>query len=213
MQFPKSRNKGFSIVELLIAMSIFAFLSTVSVLSYNNFNNRVGVDILAHQIAQFAQEARVSALSVKHSVGGSGTDAALYPGYGIHFRRASTTMFTYFADINNDKYFSPGGTCGSVGLGSECEKQINLLKGVTITVLCADTLSGTASTTACKTAGMPNIVDEFDVVFKRPSPDAIITTKNSGVPTSVSMVQVKIMSNKGYSRMVDFTNTGQISVR
>jgi prepilin-type N-terminal cleavage/methylation domain-containing protein len=141
-----NKKRGFSFVELTIAVSIFAFLSTVTVMSYNNFNNRIGVDILAHQIAQFGHEAQVSALSVKRSVNGD------FPGYGIHFEKASTTQFIFFADLNNDKIYTPGAAaCGTSG--AECEKVVKLLKGVTIKTLCGKAdVGGITDATNCTSA-------------------------------------------------------------
>lgn len=213
-KLPKQRNRGFSFIELSISVAIFAFLSTVTVLSYNNFNNRIGVDILAHQIAQFGHEAQVDSLSVKRSASG------VYPGYGIHFDRASTTQFIFFADTGNglgggpDYLFNNSGTCG--GINDECEKKVNLLKGVTISALCGLRKSGVPNHTADCTNGIStDSAQSFDFVFRRPSPDAAIMGKPTSVmaPEAYSVAQVIIKSNKGYQRIVEFWNTGQISVK
>lgn len=207
-KFPQQKKGGFSFIELSISIAIFAMLSTVTVMSYNNFNNRIGVDILAHQIAQFGHEAQVSSLSVKRS--GSGT----FSGYGVHFDRASTTQFLYFADNNADYLYTPSGTCGT--FGSECEKQINLLKGVTISALCGLRASTTHSGSSDCTNGLStDFAQSFDFVFRRPSPDASIMGKpaTSSPAESYSVAQVIIKSNKGYQRIVEFWNTGQISVK
>lgn len=204
-----NKKKGFSFVELTIAVSIFAFLSTVTVMSYNNFNNRIGVDILAHQIAQFGHEAQVSALSVKRSAGG------VFPGYGIHFEKASTTEFIFFADLNNDKIYNPGGACGTAA--SECEKVVKLLKGVTIKTLCGKAdVNGITDVANCTGAdGAPEASESFDIVFRRPSPDASIFGKTASTSTSspYSVGKIKISSAKGYMRSILFYITGQITVK
>jgi prepilin-type N-terminal cleavage/methylation domain-containing protein len=207
-RLPKQKNRGFSFIELSISIAIFAFLSAVTVMSYNNFNNRVGVDILAHQIAQFGQEAQVDSLSVKRSLGGT------YSGYGIHFERASTTQFIFFADNNANYLFDNDGSCGLPG--DECEKQVNLLKGVTISALCG-LQAGSSHTPAadCTNGVAKDNAQSFDFVFRRPSPDASIMGKPTAVaaPEAYSVAQVIISSNKGYQRIVEFWNTGQISVK
>lgn len=205
---PKQKNRGFSFIELSISIAIFATLSTVTVLSYNNFNNRIGVDILAHQIAQFGHEAQVNSLSVKRSFNGT------YAGYGVHFDRASTTQFVFFADLDGDYVFDNNGNCSVVG--AECEKKINLLKGVTISALCGLRSGATHAGSADCTSGIStDFAQSFDFVFKRPSPDAAIRGKPSAVapPEAFSVAQVIIKSNKGYQRIVEFWNTGQISVK
>lgn len=202
-----NKKRGFSFVELTIAVSIFAFLSTVTVMSYNNFNNRIGVDILAHQIAQFGHEAQVSALSVKRA---SNND---YPGYGLHFEKASTTQFIFFADLDKDKVYTPGGVCGTSG--SECEKVVQLLKGVTIKALCGQAdAGGTDDDANCTLAdGAPHLSNAFDIVFRRPSPDASIMGMSTTTPNSYSVAKVKISSAKGYTRSILFYITGQITVK
>lgn len=204
-----NKKRGFSFVELTIAVSIFAFLSTVTVMSYNNFNNRIGVDILAHQIAQFGHEAQVSALSVKRSVGGD------FPGYGIHFDKASTTQFIFFADLDNDKVYTPGGVCGTSS--AECEKVVQLLKGVTFKTMCGmAAANGITDDTNCTLAdGAPHASESFDIVFRRPSPDASILGRVPHMATSspYSVAKIKISSAKGYTRSILFYITGQITVK
>lgn len=207
-KLPKQKNRGFSFIELSISIAIFATLSTITVLSYNNFNNRIGVDILAHQIAQFGHEAQVTSLSVKRSLSGT------YSGYGIHFDRASTTQFIFFADNNANYLFDNNGSCGMAG--DECEKKINLLKGVTITALCGLRASTTHSGSADCTSGLStDFAQSFDFVFRRPSPDASIQGKptSASAPEAYSVAQVIITSSKNYQRIVEFWNTGQISVK
>lgn len=210
-----NRKRGFSLVELMIAVSIFAFLSVVSVISYANFNNRIGVDTLAHQIAQFGHEAQVSALSVKRNVNG------IYPAYGIHFDIASSTSMIFFADLNDGNLIydkSAGDSCGKVT--DECEKTVKLLKGVSIIALCGgsegEIVGGnTDGGVNCKYPDAHYTSDTFDIVFKRPSPDANIIgrkTANS-TPEPYSTAQVIISSNKGYKRTITFYITGQITVK
>ncbi len=203
-----NKKRGFSFIELMISVSIFAFLSAITVAYYANFNNRIGVDTLAHQMAQFGHEAQVSALSVKRGSYGNN-----YPGYGLHFERASTTEFVFFADLNGDKAYTPNGACGTPT--SECEKVVKLLKGVTITALCGNTSGGITDAINCTTSGMPHISQAFDIVFTRPNPDAQIKGKASTTApmTDYSTAQVIISSVKGYKKSVQFYITGQVTVK
>ena len=204
-----NKKRGFSFVELMIAVSIFALLSTVTIGSYANFNNRIGVDTLAHQIAQFGHEAQVSALSVKRAYDGN------YPGYGIHFDSASTTQFVFFADLDGNKtYTESAAPCGTAT--SECEKKVNLLKEVSIVALCGNASSGgIVDSQNCTSVGLANKSYSFDIVFKRPNPDANIIGRNSlgGSDVPYSAAQVIISSNKGYKKSVQFYITGQVTVK
>lgn len=204
-----NKKRGFTFVELMISVSIFAFLSLITVRSYVNFNNRIGVDTLAHQIAQFGHEAQVSALSVKKSAGNK------YPAYGLHFDKASSTQFIFFADLNNNGTFDDNGSCGTAV--SECEKRINLLQGVKIKALCGNSASGHYENDInCVTNGMKDISYMTEVMFKRPNPDAIIKGRLNNAtepPRDYSVAQVIIASAKDYRKSVQFYITGQITVK
>ncbi len=191
----------------MIAVSIFGILSTITISSYANFNNRIGVDTLAHQIAQFGHEAQVSALSVKRSVNGT------FPGYGIHFETASSSQIIFFADLDGDSMFDTNGSCGNAA--DECERTIKLLKGVTISALCGNTAGGTTDGINCKYLDSPHKAAMFDIVFKRPNPDANIIGKtivgSAAVPYSTA--QIVISSAKGYKKTITFYVTGQVTVK
>ncbi len=206
-------SRGFSFPELIIAVGIFALLSVATVSVYANFNNRTGVDLLAHQIAQFGREAQVSALSVKKSLGGT-TDPTAYPAYGLFFDKASTTSFVFFADLNGNGKYDPSASCGSVG--SECERKIQFLKGVQISAICGELKAGYDSGRCTFGHVSTNFVepDTFSIMFKRPSPDAQIRgTKGALGPHTFYTSVIAITSAKGYSRFVQFYNTGQVTVK
>ena len=123
----RNSQKGFSYVELIVVLSIFAIISSVSIFDYNSFQARVDIQNLANDIALQVLQAQSSALSglqppsgtFTNSLGGTGK-----PAYGVYFSTTSSlgadsTHFIYFADLNNDNLFSsngcPGGECMSIG--------------------------------------------------------------------------------------------------
>jgi prepilin-type N-terminal cleavage/methylation domain-containing protein len=200
-------KRGFSFPELIIAVGIFALLSVATVSVYANFNNRTGVDLLAHQIAQFGREAQVSALSVKKSMINNS-----YPGYGVYFNKASSTSLIFFADTDTDGMYDAGsGACGTVG--SECEKKVSLLKGVTIYSICTDESAGFVLGSGVECEAGENYLDSTTIIFKRPSPDARLIGVQNGVLKNLSWITVTIRSAKGYKRSVRFYNTGQVTVK
>ena len=204
-----SRQGGFSIIELLVAIAIFLVLSGAFLMNYNKFNKRVTLDTLAHQIGQWVREAQVSAMSVKHARAQSG----VFPGYGLHFSMATRDRFVYFADLDNDKQYDPpavGQKCGDANV--ECEKEVVLLRGNTIASLCGDTPVVTASSVACGTLDISN---RFDITFVRPSPDATINGDLSGVgfPTQYSRARITVLSVAGHRRTIEVWTTGQVSIQ
>ncbi len=187
---------------MIVAMSIFIMLTSVMLFKYNTMNTRLTLDTLAHQIAQWTRETQVSAMSVKSHVGSYNT------GYGLHFDTTVPTQFIFFADLDGDKKYTPGGTCGDAA--SECVQVVNLLKGNTISMLCGESKGNAQG--GCS-AGLESLIDT-DIVFTRPDPDAYINGEYSlGNRNNYARNQITVQAVTGYNRMVEVWTTGQVSVK
>lgn len=200
----RSKSKGsggFSMIELIVVMTIFITLTTVMLFNYNSMNSRITLDTLAHQIAQWVRQTQVSAMSVKSHSGNYNV------GYGLHFDRTNPNQFIFFYDLNNDKTYTPGGVCGDAA--SECVQTVTLPKGNTIVLLCAEALG--VAQGACA-PGLNEVVAGGDIVFIRPDTDAHISIETGVTPYPVSRLQVTVSSVKGYKRSIDIWTTGQASV-
>ena len=195
-------SAGFSIVELIVTLTIFITLTTVMLFKYNTMNTRLTLDTLAHQIAQWTRETQISAMSVKSHAGSYST------GYGLHFDTLVPNQFIFFADLDGDKKYTPGGTCGDVA--SECVQVVNLLKGNTIAMLCGENKGNPPG--ACP-SGLEALMDT-DIVFTRPDPDAFINGEYSlGNRNNYARNQITVQAVTGYSRTVEVWTTGQVSVK
>ncbi len=201
-------NKGFTLIEMIIAVSIFVGLTTTLLFNYNGFNKRLSLDTLAHQIAQWARDAQVSAMSVRRA----STDAGKFPGYGLHFERATPTEFIFFADLDGDKRYTPPGAgvnCGDPL--TECEKIIKILQGNKIEKLCGESSAVVAVSADC---GSFDNADDFDIVFTRPNPDAEIRGEYApSSPTSYARAEISVVSPLEHRRTIEVWTTGQISVQ
>lgn len=204
-----SLGRGFSIIELIVAVSIFIILTTTLLFNYNSFNRHITLDTLAHQIAQWVRDAQVSAMSVKRS----DTGVATFPGYGLHFDITTPNKFIYFADLNQNKTYDllvAPAKCGDPLV--ECKKEITLLRGNAIDSLCGE-VSTPSFTAKCGTIfGGSNL---FDIVFTRPNPDADITGDLNGASfgTAYDRARITVASPSGYKRTIEIWTTGQISVQ
>lgn len=208
---PKRKLKGaFSIIELIVAMTIFLVLSSVMLADYNGMNSRITLDTNAHQIAQWVRQTQVSAMSVKHT----GASANTFPGYGLHFDRTTPGQFVFFADLNGDHKYSPftsPAKCGDAG--EECEQIVTLPKGNIIQNLCSE-LAPPFIGTSINCAAPLNDANTSDIVFTRPDPDAIIGGMYSGTNYGTSSrAEIYLASAKGHKRMVEVWVTGQVSVQ
>ena len=199
------KHGGFSLIELLVAISIFLILSTTLLFNYNGMNLRLTLDMLAHQTAQWVRETQVSAMSVRHT-----TDVTKFPGYGLHFTRANPGQFVFFADFNGDRRYTdiPSGmNCKDTGV--ECQEVIKFQKGNIIKSLCSDV--GTAGVSGCD---IYLSAENIDIVFTRPDPDAVITVVDStSAVLTASRARITLQSLSGYQRTIEVWTTGQISVQ
>lgn len=221
-QLPKS-GAGFSVVELIVAIGIFSILTATFLFNYGSFDRRVTVDILAHQIATWVHNAQVSAMSIRRSRTGVTEQEQFRSGYGLHFDLATPNKFVYFADLNNDRVYTPlpvNAKCGDPSV--ECEQEITLLQGNFVSSLCGDKPIGTQSANcASVTPGSPSLytTNTLDIVFVRPDPFTasvwgdLDTTVDPHVPIAYSHAEITVSSPKGYHHTITVWITGQVSVR
>lgn len=207
-KLPPTHKGGFTLIELLVAISILLVLSTAMLANYNSMNTRLTLDTLAHQTAQWVRETQVLAMSVKQTTGG----ANAFPGYGLHFDRATPTQFIFFADFDGDKNYTPipgGKACSDAGV--ECQKIITLRQGNTISKLCMASALSTGAALDCGAYLSASIVD---IIFTRPDPDALIRAVDSiNATIDVSNARITITTPTNYSRTVEVWTTGQVSVQ
>jgi hypothetical protein len=207
-----SHHKGFSILELIIAMSIFIMITTVLLVNYNSINQRLSLDMLAHQIAQWIRETQVSAMSVRSHFGGD-----FRQGFGLHFNMAEAQHFIYFADLpesgaDGDKSYDilpDGAVCGDAN--AECVQDVAILQGNKIELIC-----GKVDNTVTFQGDCPSGYDELDsvdIVFTRPDPDAAINGMVAGSPESYGNVLITLRSIAGDARNVSVWMTGQVTVQ
>ena len=84
--FLKPTNRGFSLVELLVVISIFTIISSVVVFRQSKFSSDILITNLAYQMALEIREAQTYGIGVKSVdnpviIG----DSKFKYGYGIHF--------------------------------------------------------------------------------------------------------------------------------
>ena len=197
-------NQGFSLVEVLVSISIIVMIISTVLYNYGGFNDRLAISAGAQEIAIAVRQAQTYGLTVKEvAVGGGSFSSA----YGVYFDYNSTpTNYYIFADTNNNHKYDVGSGCGSGS--TECIEKFTLRNGVTITSVCNET--------ACAPTGALSTVRMMDVTFLRPNPDATIyftTAAGADVITNALTGKVVLTSNKGNTVTVTIESTGQVSVQ
>jgi prepilin-type N-terminal cleavage/methylation domain-containing protein len=228
--FPRGQSfgatkAGFTIIEMLIVVAIFAVVATVLLFNYRDFSNNVSVRNLAEETGLAVRKSQSYATSIHSIAGTNGALSDTYPAYGVSFSVNTTgaqtydptvTSFALFADIspsNNtvtNNLYDNNGSCGSPSNGQECLESFGLKDLDTIVSLCTDV----PSSNSCFT---PQTGGTVNVVFHRPNPDAVICVVapgNGGACSAqmASYLKVTVASVKGLQHVITIWNTGQISI-
>ena len=87
MIFRKKANSGFTLVELLITISIFVILTGVVLFSQSKFNGSILLTNLAYDTAVTLRQAQTYGINIKEFNTGSGTGQ--FVPYGVHFATSS----------------------------------------------------------------------------------------------------------------------------
>jgi len=191
----KQKNKGFTLVEMLISVGIFTVMSGIILANYPEFRSRSALDNLTAQIAIVFREAQVYGISVREE----GT-ANFSTGYGVHvdITGENKKQLIIFADLNKNFIYDSG--------TDSVLETFRLNGGETIADLCAPSCVGSVGS-------ISTYPDSLTAVFVRPNPDAYFTVDSSPDRTMPS-ISLKVSNRSGsYSRYVEVYTTGQISVR
>ena len=138
-------QKGFTLVEMVVTVAIFAIISTVVIVRNAKFDDEVLLNNLAYDIALSVRQAQQYGINVRVSQGISDRP------YGIYFENESTT-YVLFIDSDNDLFYdAPQETLQTFTIG----------RGASVGDLCDDEASDCG-------------LDDLTIVFRRPEPDAII---------------------------------------
>lgn len=95
-------NGGMTYVELIVVLSIFAVLSTVSIYNYGIFESSIDIKNLASDIALQVVQAQNSSLNGLLPPAGYNYDPVDWkPAYGVYFDISTPKQFIYFVDLSN----------------------------------------------------------------------------------------------------------------
>lgn len=199
----KDRNirRGFTIMELLVTLSVFALLTTVVLVNFRQVDNSLLLQNVAQQVALVVRKAQISGISVQGINSGGST---VFPSYGVNFDTSLNTVFRLFADLpsGSGNGILNGVACpGAIVLGDECVQRYVMWRGYTIKHLCGNQKTGGILATCS--------LSRLDISFKRPNPDAIIVGDST---TTFSDGEIILQSRLGKTKTIIIWKTGQISI-
>ncbi|NOY35892.1 MAG: prepilin-type N-terminal cleavage/methylation domain-containing protein [bacterium] len=187
-------GSGFTLVELLVTMSILVVITSMILANYPKFSGTLALKRTAQEIALTVRQAQVYGLSVREFGAGSG----VFPGYGVHFDIVgSPDTFVLFADINKNKSYDAGDGCG--GASTECVQMFKINTGDKISKLCGDEQSFPPGDCS---------LGQLDIVYLRPTPT--VTLEGDG--SSFSDADIVVRSPRGEEKKIKVWLSGQIGV-
>lgn len=204
--FYEQCSRGFSLVELLVVLSIFSLITSVVLVQGSRFDSSILLTNLAYETALTIREAQVYGISVRGETGASGL--AFQHAYGVYFGGDDKSIVSFIDRTDNRKYDLGTGVCREVG--SECLDILKINRGNRVAKFCAIS-AGSSSTTYCTDdSNSSSHLDDLSITFKRPNPDAVIKNSADILFKSASIV---LSSADGLSqRTLNIEATGQISI-
>ena len=209
-------NRGFTVIELVVSIGIFAIMTALVVAKYGNFNQSTFLTDTAYDLALALHTAQNYGLSVKNV---NGADNPFGLPYGIDFTTsasgfscgsvtASNKRIVLFADADPA---TPDGVCGASGSPNDLSvTSYALTRGATIAPY-----TGVAGNGLCAGSGSGcsfYAVNRLDVTYTRPNPEAKICVNGSNSPC-YSYAEISIIGTDGSVRTVAVRQNGQISVK
>jgi prepilin-type N-terminal cleavage/methylation domain len=186
----KPTEGGFTLVELLISISIMVIVASIILTRQTAFNSAVLLRGQAYEIALQVREVQLSAVSA------SGVSGNFRSVLGVHFdtNNLSDDHFHQFRDADDDNFYDP---VEEFGLQGRLDPRFEIAELRVI----GDTITGT----------------EVSAIFVRPNFDARFFDSSGELAASSLEIDVRRRGSTGTGpgdvRTIEITSTGQISVQ
>ncbi|KKQ76894.1 MAG: hypothetical protein A3F20_04295 [Candidatus Zambryskibacteria bacterium RIFCSPHIGHO2_12_FULL_39_21] len=193
-----SKNKGFTLTELLVVIGIATVLMTAIIFKQNGWNDQLSVNTQAYEMVLSIRQAQIYSLGVREYTAGTGDKFNL--GYGIYLDEDNLNQYVFFADKDGDQKYDIG----------EAVETKTFTRGVTINRFCG--LNPGLQERCSPDAGN---VYTLHLSFLRPEPKANIVLLNNGGNMSASInppaiIYLRSVGGKESRILVELS--GQISI-
>lgn len=212
--FSSKCGGGFTLIELMVVLTIITVLSGIVLSSQSSFNKTLILSNTAYDIALTLRSVETYGLSSR------GLGIAANVGYGIRFSSGTPGSFILFSDVSplpnasNCHGLPSGGASAPDAKPGNCtydgssEKisEYVLGNGITISDICAY-VNGSPSCVEAHGGG----VSSLDIVFVRPDPNPFMSVNGAySSITPVTAACLTIKSAQGGFRYVSVAASGQI---
>lgn len=206
---------GFTLVEMMVSVSIITLIMATVLFNYSSFNDRLALGSAAQEIALAIRQAQTYGLTVREA---KATTGIFDKAYGIYFdSRSGSDRYRYyylFADLDGDKVYDAGtGACGTVT--TECVEKFTIANDVYVSYVRVPVQVPEATNTETGLSCSTSTQTMFTVTFLRPNPDASINFYNSSGVLTVGPCTtgaIRLTSSKGKTLIIKIESTGQVYV-
>lgn len=225
-QLAENKNRGFTIIEMIVVISIFAIMAGLVLFRYREYQANINLENTTQDIALQIQKAETDAISGRYPALANGQSVPVNwkPSFGVYFDSATPKEFKYFFDYQSYLSdtpvalgaFSPDGalpgvrgvmdggglTCGNTS--TECTNVITITNDAQIQMICRGALA------TCAQNSYPNV----SLVFTRPFPDRSAIGVAGGVSVLTNQDMRIRVGSEASTRVRDIVITplGQIRI-
>jgi prepilin-type N-terminal cleavage/methylation domain-containing protein len=211
-------NRGFTLVELLVTISMFVIITGVVLVNSNKFDSTVLLNNFAYDVALTIRQAQSYGVNIKESTS-LDSARAFSLAYGVYFNTdtspgagGSPTNFILFQDVQADKKYEGGDVknCPANNPSNiECAQKFSMTRGTMIKSICAGKDETDCDNNAAR-------VNQLSIVFQRPSLKAYIyytNTPTDNISDPQQYAKIVLTAQSGATSTVIVTSVGQIYVR
>jgi len=188
-----NKNRGFTLVELLVTIVIFVIITGVVLVNSNTFDNTVLLNNLTYDVALTIKQAQSYGVNVRENNSDSLFDLA----YGVYFD--TTQSNTNFVLFNNNS--SSTNSVTSCAVSSDCVQKYSMKNGTQVANLCAGNNEDACDDTS-----------QLSIVFVRPKLTAYIYS-DGNTNTQKSYAKITLSGSNGATSSVVINSSGQIYIK
>ncbi len=104
-QLPTSPSQGFSLIELMVTVTIITLITALVMVKYSSFDSSILLNNQAFELALDIRETQVRSISVQAGTGGSDVFSS---NYGLYFDKGNTDEYILFQDLTEQALLVDG---------------------------------------------------------------------------------------------------------
>jgi len=197
-------QKGFTLIELIVTVSVFVLLSVSLLGNYRATTRSLSLNTLAGIVASDIRQAQAFEIGGVAGVTTNDTDPS-----GISFTSAFNTSYQLFTDsLNPTTYNYQNDNAASASCSGECRERMIIRGGSKVSKLCVNMKRNGLTPATCTS------LQKLHITFKRPDPEPLRFTADNGTITWMGHdAEIILASEDGtLTKVVTVWSTGLVTV-